>query len=402
MFPMALAAGPLCLQPGKKACALSIGILLDAAGGIDYDNDDNSDDDSSNNHPAVIITPSYVNTERLTYRQVDRILCDPGEFSVLHGEEEVEDSAVDGMVESKPEMLDQLRRLKYVADRRLEWRKAGGSLESVGDYELPDMSVKVTPTPPTEEEEVDTTNNGDGWEVAITARKRFTASRIVTELMLLANEAIATYGTIHSIPLPYRSQTTSPVSDETIDATPAGPCRSWLAIRSTTKTVISANGNWAHEGLGLDAYVQATSPVRRFGDLAVHYQIKAFLRGDGGIGDLPFTAGGAVEEESRDGDNNNSGTTIIEKKDIVRLLQESGTMARQLERSANDYWLKEYLRRRAGEPVSVFILGADRKVRDMYKVLLPDLGAILDYTSSRPLEVGSQIEVTPGRTGLLI
>lgn len=400
MFPMALAAGPLCLQPGKKACALSIGIRLDAAGGIDYDNDDDYNDNDSSD-PAVIITPSYVNTERLTYRQVDRILCDPGEFSSLHGEEEVEDSAVDGMVESRPGMLDQLRRLKYVADRRLEWRKAGGSLESVGDYELPDMSVKAYPTPPGEE---DTTNNtgGDGWEVAITARKRFTASRIVTELMLLANEAIATYGNIHSIPLPYRSQTTFPVSDETIDATPAGPCRSWLAIRSTTKTVVSANGDWAHEGLGLDAYVQATSPVRRYGDLSVHYQLKAFLRGDGGHRDLPFTAGGVVEEENGAGDGDNGTNAMVEKEDIVRLSQEAGSMARQLERSANDYWLKEFLRRRAGEPVSVFILGADRKLRDTYKVLLPDLGAIFDYTSTRPLEVGSQIELIPGQTGLLI
>jgi len=48
--------------------------------------------------------------------------------------------------------------------------------------------------------------------------------------------------------------------------------------RSTTKTVVSANGGLIHEGLGLDVYVQATSSVRRFCDLAVHYQFKAFLR----------------------------------------------------------------------------------------------------------------------------
>lgn len=147
---------------------------------------------------------------------------------------------------------------------------------------------------------------------------------------------------------------------------------------------------WAHEGLGLDAYVQATSPVRRYGDLAVHYQVKAFLRG--GAGDLPFTAGGA-EVDGGDG---------TEKEDIVSLSREAGTVARQLERTANDYWLREFLRRRAGEPVKVFILGADRKKRDTYKVLLPDLGAIFDYTSTRPLEVGSQIELVPGLTGLLI
>jgi len=386
MFPLALAAGPLCLEPGTKSCALSVGIRLGADGGVDYDNDNNDD-------PAVIITPSYVKTERLTYRQVDRILCSPGEFESMHGTEEVEDSAVDGMVDSRPELLDQLRRLKYVADQRLAWRKAGGSLESIGDYELPDMSVKASPTPSVEDSDNTTNDDGtnnkkgegdDGWEVTIIARKRFAASRIVTELMLLANEAIATYGNTHAIPLPYRSQTTFPVSEETIEATPEGPCRSWLAIRSTTKTVVSANGGLMHEGLGLDAYVQATSPVRRFGDLAVHYQLKAFLRGDS----LPFTGGG--DDTSDDDESNN------DKEDIVRLSQQAGTISRQLERSAQDYWLKEYLQRQSGEPVSVFILGADRRLRDTYKVLLPELGAIFDYKSSRPLEIGSQLELKCG------
>ena len=44
--------------------------------------------------------------------------------------------------------------------------------------------------------------------------------------------------------------------------------------------MVSANDGLMYKGLGLDAYVQATSPVRKFDDLAVHYQLKIFLRGD--------------------------------------------------------------------------------------------------------------------------
>ena len=33
-----------------------------------------------------------------------------------------------------------------------------------------------------------------------------------------------------------------------------------------------------HHSLGLDAYVQFTSPIRRYADLLAHYQIKSFLR----------------------------------------------------------------------------------------------------------------------------
>lgn len=41
-----------------------------------------------------------------------------------------------------------------------------------------------------------------------------------------------------------------------------------------------------HGGLGLDNYVQATSPIQRYLDLAFHYQLKAHLRGEV----LPFLA----------------------------------------------------------------------------------------------------------------
>ena len=35
-----------------------------------------------------------------------------------------------------------------------------------------------------------------------------------------------------------------------------------------------------HAGLGLDNYVQATSPLRRYLDLVVHQQLRAHMRGD--------------------------------------------------------------------------------------------------------------------------
>jgi len=36
----------------------------------------------------------------------------------------------------------------------------------------------------------------------------------------------------------------------------------------------------SHSGLALDAYCQATSPIRRYVDMIAHYQIKAVLRGE--------------------------------------------------------------------------------------------------------------------------
>jgi exoribonuclease-2 len=36
----------------------------------------------------------------------------------------------------------------------------------------------------------------------------------------------------------------------------------------------------AHAGLGLEVYVQATSPLRRYLDLVVHQQLRAYVRGE--------------------------------------------------------------------------------------------------------------------------
>jgi hypothetical protein len=114
----------------------------------------------------------------------------------------------------------------------------------------------------------------DGYGVAIECRERYAASQLVTELMLLANEAIAMYGVANDIPMPFRSQDVQEVTDLELDCTPEGPCRSWLAIRSTSRSRVSSTPD-PHGGLGLDMYVQATSPVRRYADFALHHQLKA-------------------------------------------------------------------------------------------------------------------------------
>eukprot|EP00160_Parvularia_atlantis_P016364 Unigene5163_Nuclearia_a/m.15840 Unigene5163_Nuclearia_a/g.15840 ORF Unigene5163_Nuclearia_a/g.15840 Unigene5163_Nuclearia_a/m.15840 type:complete len:157 (+) Unigene5163_Nuclearia_a:1284-1754(+) len=50
-----------------------------------------------------------------------------------------------------------------------------------------------------------------------------------------------------------------------------------------TKTTTVPGAHWT---LGLASYTQATSPIRRYTDVLVHYQLKAHLRGER----PPFTA----------------------------------------------------------------------------------------------------------------
>lgn len=342
MFPISIAAGPLSLRTdGEVSCALSIGMMLDDAGGIDEE--------------ALIITPSYVKTTRLTYDEVD-LLLDPFALSNIDGES---GNTVDDMEKT----VECLRQLQYASEQRLRWRIDGGSLESISRYDLPDMTVKARKSP----------DGIDGWKVDIYAKELCAANRIVTELMLAANEAVALYGDSHGVPMAFRSQNMDELSTDDIERIPEGPCRSWLAILATRPSQISSNP-LPHAGLGLDMYVQVTSPVRRYADLALHYQIKCHLRGE----PLPFPGT----------DNNDSGSETM-----VSLAENTGVISRQLERPSNNYWLKEFLRRRGTQITQVLVLSSDRWKDDVYKLLLPELGAICTYSSTKKLVVGEQLEM---------
>ena len=349
MFPMSLASGALSLNPGEVKCALSVGVMLDDAGGID--------------ESTLIITPSLVKTTRLTYDQVD-LLLDP--FCMVDNGVDICESVDDAIDMSIEKAVESLRQLQYMSEQRLQWRIDGGSMASISPYELPDMTVKA----------MQSAKAIDGWQVDVYAKNVFAANRIVTECALAANEAMALYGMTHGVPLPFRGQEMDAISDDEINMTPEGPCRSWLAIQSSRPSQISTNP-LPHAGLGLDAYVQGTSPVRRYADLALHHQIKSHLRGQ----KLPFP-----KSDSEDG----SGNTVAT---MIGIARNAALVSRQLERPANDYWMKEFLRRKGTEITQILVLSSDRWKGNVYKLFIPEFGAIFSYTSNTPLANGQQIDM---------
>ena len=64
--------------------------------------------------------------------------------------------------------------------------------------------------------------------------------------------------------LPYRGQAAivMPTAAELTEA-PEGPCREVLLRSRMTRSVFTTSGPLLHAGLGLPAYVQFTSPIRR-------------------------------------------------------------------------------------------------------------------------------------------
>jgi exoribonuclease-2 len=124
-----------------------------------------------------------------------------------------------------------------------------------------------------------------------------------------------------------------------------------------------------HASLGLDNYIQVTSPIRRYTDLLAHFQLKAHLRGE----DLPFSA---------------------EKlQEILYSVSSSAYEATLIERQTNRYWSLEYLRRNASCVWRVQVLRWLREEENLGLILLEDLGLELPHRFERSVALGDRLDV---------
>lgn len=271
MFPDVLACDRLSLD-GKNAdgSALSFGFKLCADGSVDKD--------------SIVVTPSKVRPPvRLTYEAVDELL-----------EREAEDSTHDICVMTR------------LAERRIAFREEDGAVIASSPFSK--VSVK----------------EADSEEPIIVVGLESTANRswtLVSELMITACGIAGDFGEKHELPLAYRGQEGFEYpSEEALLKIPEGPARIAAIFKSASPSEVRSEPI-DHASLGLDAYVQVTSPIRRSVDMIAHMQIKAVVRGD----TPPLDLDGMNAEIAR---NNDFGRTM-----------------RQIESGTTKYWHLEYLRR---------------------------------------------------------
>jgi exoribonuclease-2 len=88
---------------------------------------------------------------------------------------------------------------------------------------------------------------------------------------------VARFAELHDLALPFRSQLPAelPPNSE-LEALPAGAVR-FAAIKRCLSRGLMGTQPAAHFSLGLASYAQATSPIRRYGDLVVQRQLEAQL-----------------------------------------------------------------------------------------------------------------------------
>lgn len=111
-------------------------------------------------------------------------------------------------------------------------------------------------------------------EVVIEPLPRLRSRTLVTECMLMAGAGAARFALEHEIPFPFSTQ---PAPDGPLQVdTPAA----MFAARKKLKRRQMKTAPAPHAGLGLEAYAQVTSPLRRYLDLVAHQQLRGHLRGE--------------------------------------------------------------------------------------------------------------------------
>jgi len=315
MFPTELATGPMSLVEGKVCSALSFGVILDESGGVkEYE------------IHSSLIKPTY----RLTYDDVDEM---------LHLG-----------IQNEPEISD-LAKSSYL---RRQWRKEQGAIQ----IKMPESVIKVK----------------DNEEVTIELIDSSPSRQLVAEMMILAGQIGGKFGMENNVPLPYRGQPQPELPpEEELLQLPPGPTR-FCAIRSCMPRSEMSMSPIRHASLGLDSYVQVTSPIRRYTDLLSHFQIKAHIRGE----EFPF------DRE--------------ELQEIVYSVSSSSYEATLVERQTNRYWGLEYLRRNSECVWDVLVLRWLREDENLGLILIEDLGMELPHRFDRPVALGERLEMQVTRS----
>jgi exoribonuclease-2 len=177
-------------------------------------------------------------------------------------------------------------------------------------------------------------------DIAINRINRESPGRmLVSEIMIMANWLMAKYLKEHRLPAIFRSQ---PEPRERLYKNNSGTLfQNWMQRRLLSRFILSANPDW-HSGLGLDAYVTATSPIRKYSDLVTQRQIRASL---------------GLEEVY----------TVEQLTEIIQLLEVPMSFVGRFQFTRHRYWLLKYLENQIGQKEEAIVL---HKTRRNYQILL--------------------------------
>ena len=260
MFPERLSHDLASLVKGKVRPSLTFTVTFDADGEMD---------------DWTICSAKIKVSQRLTYKEADKMM-ESGEDSVS----------------------DALRKLDVISRKLKQYREEDGAVS----LNRPEMKIRVR-----------------NDQITVEHIDQETPShQMVGEFMILANNLAAKYALVHDIPVIYRAQ--EEPSEPVHPIRRYDPCLFDQMIRRMRRTHLSTYPA-PHFGLGLDLYVQVSSPLRRYADLVILRQLSAHFANQ----PLPYK-----QEEL---------FSILDNVDST------ASQNKSLEREANKFWILEYIAR---------------------------------------------------------
>lgn len=233
------------------------------------------------------------------------------------------------------------------AERNIARREAAGAVS----IELPEVHLSVR-------------RNEEGKPtVSIEQIQDESAADMVREMMLLAGEGAARFAFRHQIPFQYVSQEKPDIPKDLPEGL-AGEYRKRRSMKSRKVGTIPSD----HAGLGIGMYSQVTSPLRRYGDLIAHQQLRAFIEG----------------------------RAPMDNDELLLKVASADGAARECtlaERNSNLHWVLVFL---SGNPDWRGKAVVVEKNGPMFTLLVPELGQEAKIALKEDLPLNAQITVRAG------
>lgn len=193
------------------------------------------------------------------------------------------------------------------------------------------------------------------------------ARSLIAELMVLANSLMAQFAVKNNLPVLFRGQERPDENArQAVVDVPEGPAKDFTTRSKLKKSTVSFEPHY-HAGLGLDAYIQATSPIRRYLDLCHQRQFLSFFQGQ-----KPWIAKADFEPLAAE----------------VEMHLNSANLA---SRETKRYWLLRYLeQRKRGAPITGTVV---RLVTKSPLVELDEVYITVFVKTNKPVRMGEQVSL---------
>ena len=194
--------------------------------------------------------------------------------------------------------------------------------------------------------------------------------QLISEAMILYGDIISNFTKVNNIPVPYRVQEgISKISNDKIPNSDNNVLYNFFLKKAMARSYYSISP-LPHSSLGLLSYVHATSPIRRYADLLVNYQLHRYLHNK----------------------------ELISKREVEEITHEINNQGRQnimRYREDQKYWLSKWFKNNSLKNYQVILLNWINKYKNICILYFTEynFSTICNLSSKTDINIGDNFNV---------